>query len=188
MHQPGLVDGFQPGQELERYLARLAELQRAACAQDLGQRRAVDVLHRHQLPAVELLQVEDPADVRRDHLAGAAHLLAQGLQGPLVGQELGPQSLEGHVHAELQVEGPPDLAHAATAELRADAVAVAENLAGRQEASGALHGELRSVALDMRRLAPGLAARDRRPAGGTDTLDPRLLAQHGPAGRAIHRR
>ncbi len=74
-------------------------------------------------------QVENPADVRRDHLAGGAHLLTQGLESTLVLQQARVQRLESHVDAQLEVERAPHFAHASPAEARADLVAIAEHLA-----------------------------------------------------------
>ena len=96
----------------------------------IGQRHPVDELHRHQLPAVELDQVEDAADVWRDHFAGRADFLAQAVERPLVGQQRHPHGLERHVDPQLEIEGAKDLAHAAASEQRADAIAVAEHMAG----------------------------------------------------------
>ncbi len=132
VHQAGLVDRFQAGQELRGDLPGLRELQRGPHPEDVQERDAVDVLHRHQLLAVELHQVEDPADVRRDHLAGGADLLAQRLQSARVLEQLWPQRLQRHVDAQLEIGGPPDLAHPAAAQKRANAVALAQDLAGRE--------------------------------------------------------
>ncbi len=57
-----------------------------------------------------------------------AHLLPQGLERPLVLEQLSAQRLERHVDTQLQIEGPPDLAHAAAAQERPDPVAVAQDL------------------------------------------------------------
>ena len=81
MDEACIVDGFETGQELRGDLSCLVEVQRRPFLENLLQRRAVDVLHRHQLLTVELLEIEDPADVGRDHLARRADLLAQGLEG-----------------------------------------------------------------------------------------------------------
>ena len=87
MDQAGGVDRLESGQELRGDVARLLQVQRASLAQHVGQRHAVHVLHRHQLAAVELDEVEHAADVRRDNLARRAHFLAQAGQRALVGEQ-----------------------------------------------------------------------------------------------------
>ena len=77
------MDRLEPGEELRGDVLRLFQLERTSLLEDAEQRRAVDVLHRHQLAAVDLDEIEDPADVGRDHLAGGADLLAQQLEAPL---------------------------------------------------------------------------------------------------------
>jgi hypothetical protein len=76
--EPRGVDRLEPRQELRGELARLLQPQGAAFPQHVGERHAVDELHRHELQALELREIEDPAHVRRDDLARGAHLLAQG--------------------------------------------------------------------------------------------------------------
>ena len=61
--QTGLVDGLEPGQKLRGDVLGFLELERAALLQDAEQGRTVHVLHRHQLAALHLDQVENPADV-----------------------------------------------------------------------------------------------------------------------------
>ena len=87
VHEPGGVDGLEPGQELRGDLAGLLESERASLAQQVGERHPVDELHRHQLAAVELDEVEDAADVRRDDLARRADFLPQAVECPLVGDQ-----------------------------------------------------------------------------------------------------
>ena len=136
VHEPGGVDRLEPGQELRGDLAGLLEIQRASLAQQIGQGHPVDELHRHQLTAVELDQVEDAADVRRDDLACRADFLPQAVEGPLVGEQRHPHRLERDIHPQLEIEGAKNLAHAAAAEQRADAIAFAEHLARSQRVDG----------------------------------------------------
>ncbi len=49
--------------------------------------------------------------------AGGPHLAAQKLAAPFVLEQIHPHRLEGDLDPQLEVEGPPDLAHAAAAEL-----------------------------------------------------------------------
>ena len=129
VHEPRAVDGIEAGQELRREIARLRQIQRTTFAQHVGQRDAVDVLHRHQLAAVELDQVEHAAHVRRDDLARRAHFLAQAGQRALVGQQRAAHRLQGDVDAQLEVEGAEHFSHAAAAEQHADAIPIAKDLA-----------------------------------------------------------
>ena len=134
------MDGLEPGQELRRDLPGLLEAERASLLQHVGERDPVHELHRDQLAAVELDEVEHAAHVRRDHLARRADFLAQAVQRPLVGDQPGSHRLEGDVHAQLEIEGAKDLPHAAAPEQRADAVAVAENLARGESWDGGADG------------------------------------------------
>ena len=69
-------------------------------------------------------QVDDAADVWGDHLADEACLLVDPLPAGSV------QRLEGHLDAQLEIEGEPDVAHATAAEQPADLVALVEHCAG----------------------------------------------------------
>ena len=134
VHEAGGVDGLEPGQELRGDVAGLLESERASLAQELGQRDPVDELHRHELAAVDLDQVEDAAHVRRDDFARRADFLAQAVERPLLGQQRPPHRLQRDVDTELQIEGAKDFPHAAAPEQRADTVATTEDLAGGQRA------------------------------------------------------
>ncbi len=166
MYQTGVVNRFEPGQELRRDLARLVELEGRALAQHLGQGLPVDVLHRHQLAAVHFFQLENPAHVRGDHLARGAHLLTQGLESTLVLEQARMQRLERHVDAELEVEGAPHLAHPSPAEAGADLIAIAEHLAGAELGGARIDGGSLGVVLGanlvvQRRLLDGQACQTR---------------------------
>jgi hypothetical protein len=87
---------------------------------------------------VHLDQVEDPADVGRDHLARGADLASQQVEASFVLEEILAQRLQRHLDPQLEVEGPPHLTHPSPAELRANLVAVAQHLALSEEALG--HG------------------------------------------------
>jgi hypothetical protein len=54
VHQARRVDRLETGQKLERDIPGLGQIERRPRAQDLPQGDTVDVLHRHQLPTVEL--------------------------------------------------------------------------------------------------------------------------------------
>ena len=131
--EPGLVDGLEPGEELRGDVLGFFQLERPALLEHAEQRRPVDVLHGDQLAAVDLDEVEDPADVGRDHLAGGPHLLAQHLQPPLGLEELIPERLEPDLDPQLEIEGAPDLAHPTATEHLEDLVPVAQHLTGGEE-------------------------------------------------------
>jgi hypothetical protein len=132
VHEAGLVDRLEPGEELGGDLAGLLERERAAPLQALGEGLAVDELHRDELLAVLGDEVEDAADVGGDDLACRAHLTAEQLARLLAVHLLGADGLERDVDAQLEVERAEDLAHAAAAEQLADLVALAEDAAGGQ--------------------------------------------------------
>ena len=69
-------------------------------------------------------EVEDAADVGGHDGAGGADFAPEKLLGLLLQREVGAERLEGDGHAELQVEGEPDLAHAAPSQEGAELVAV----------------------------------------------------------------
>ena len=147
MDQPGLVNRFEAGQELRGDVLRLFQLQRPAFLEHAEQGRAVDVLHRHQLAALDLDEVEDPADVRRHHLTGSADLLPQQLETALGFEELRPQRLQRHLDPQLEVEGVPHLTHPAAAEHLEDLVALAEHLALGERPQPLRHVEGLALAL-----------------------------------------
>jgi hypothetical protein len=129
MRFSGLVDRLQPGQELRGDLLRLGRVERSPILQHLQQRGAVHVLHGHQLLAVDLDQIEHPADVGRHHLARRPDLRPERLSPGLVDHQLWPYPLERHLHPQLEVEGVPHLAHPTRTEQRLDPIAVAEHAA-----------------------------------------------------------
>lgn len=122
VHEPRRVHRVEPGEELQRQVPGLAQRKGAALLEKGQERLAVDVLHRQELPPVHLNQVEDPAHVRGDDLPSGAHLLAEKLAARLVLVERRVQRLQGHVDAQLQVEGLPHLAHPAPSEEPLDPV------------------------------------------------------------------
>ncbi len=127
MHQAGVVDGFEAGEHLGGEVASFVELEGAALLQKVFEGRSIDVLHGDELGAVQLDQIEDAADVRGDHLARGAHLLAERFESPLVLEQALVQRLECDVDPQLQVEGAPHFPHPSSAEPGANAVALAED-------------------------------------------------------------
>ena len=133
--EPRLVDRIEPGEELRGDLARLLELERPALAEQVGQGGALEVLHGDQLEVLLGRQIEDPANVRRDHLPGRADFLAHQLRGLVVRQQLRAQGLERHLDAQLEVESAPHLAHATAAEQPQKAVTVSQDSTGAERGS-----------------------------------------------------
>ena len=140
MHQARIVDGFEAGEKLGGNLTGLIEVERAPVSENLLQRCAVDVLHRHQFLTVELLKVEDPADVRRDHLASRAHFLAKSFECVGVLNQLRAQGFQRHVLTQLQIVGPPNLTHPAPTQQGPNPVTLAMNLAFFEGVAGVLEG------------------------------------------------
>ena len=134
MHDAPLVRGGEAGADLARDLER-AVLRKAADAPE--QRReilAVDVLHRQERVALDFVDVVDAADVRMRHLPRHPHFGVElreprGIAIDRLGQEFQRDRL-----AELQVVGAIDLTHAALCRAADDAVAPAEEGAGREAA------------------------------------------------------
>ena len=111
---------------------------RAALADDLLERPALDVLHRDVVGAVPLAAVEDADDVRVLQAGGARRLAAEALDELLVLGEAAVEQLERDAAAELLVLGAVDVGHAAGAEPLDDAVAaVDERVAARRSPSAA---------------------------------------------------
>ena len=61
--EAGLVDRLEPGEELRGDVLGFFQLEWPALLKHPKQCRPVDVLHRDQLAAIDLDEVEDPADV-----------------------------------------------------------------------------------------------------------------------------
>lgn len=132
MHQPRIVDRGQPGQQLRGDLAGRCQIQGAVLRQLMDQRAPVDVLHRYQLLIVRQLQIEDPADVGRNHFAGRQYLAPHELHDALICQQFPAHRLERHLHPKLEVKGLPYLAHATVTQQGPDPVAITQP-PGRQK-------------------------------------------------------
>ena len=130
-----VVRGGEPRAELARDLDRLVRRKPPDAPQERGQVLAVDVLHREEVPSLDLADVVDAADVGVGDAAREAHLGVEALEPGRLGRELRRQELQGDGLAELEVVGAVDLAHAAAADEADDAVALAEDRAGREAAA-----------------------------------------------------
>ena len=120
---------------LARDLDRLVGRKPPDAPQQRGQVLAVDVLHREEVPSLDLADVVDAADVGVRDAAGVADLGVEAVDPGRLRGELRRQELQRDRLPELQVVGAVDLAHAAAADEADDAVALAEDRAGREAAA-----------------------------------------------------
>jgi hypothetical protein len=121
----------------ERVLGR----QGARAGEHRAQRLALDHLHREVRDAVR--EHAEVVNVRRVGVVDARHglrLAHEAADGPLVGDELMAEELEGDVTAEHQVPGAVDDAHPAAADERLDLVAVGDGLADERLVGGQSRG------------------------------------------------
>src|SRR6185503_19287794 len=86
----------------------------------------------HEMRAVRFDDVVDPADVRMRDLAPEAHLVMEPLEIGRVALAARREKLQRDGLAELRVVRAIDLAHAALAEDRGDAIAAGDDGAGRE--------------------------------------------------------
>ncbi len=127
MQHPAFVCRGQPGAELSCDVERLVLGQPADASQQRGQILAIDVLHRQEGQAVGLADVVHPADVLVSDLAGEPHFVVELGQARGIAFERCRQELQRERLPELEVVGPIDLAHAALAESRDDAIPLADD-------------------------------------------------------------
>ncbi|MFN8094860.1 MAG: hypothetical protein U0599_22040 [Vicinamibacteria bacterium] len=125
----GLVGGGEPRADLPRDLEGLVLGQAADAPGERGHVLAVDVLHREEVLAVRLADVEDAAHRGVRDLAREAHLLVEAGEGGAVPGEGRRQELQRHRLGQLEVVGPVDLPHPAPAEEADDPVAAPDHRA-----------------------------------------------------------
>ncbi len=133
MHDPDRVRGREAFAQLHRDRQQAPPRHRAR--RELRERRALDQLHRQELHARVLADVEHARDVAVLDPPGQAHLAAKPFDR-VVGQPVA-QDLERDVLAELGVDRRVHAPHAAAAEPAHDAIAVRDQLGhgrGRQPA------------------------------------------------------
>ena len=106
---------------------RARQRQAAFAAEDRVQVLAVHVGHRDELQALDVAEVVNPEDVLVRDLRAEQQLLLEALHGGGVGDEAGPDDLDGDVAIELAVVRLVDAAHPAFAEGVLDVVARAED-------------------------------------------------------------
>ena len=107
--------------DLDPDLEELPELEGPA-PDPLGQRLALEQLHRDEVLALVLVDLVDRADAGVVERRGGARLALEALERGRVLRHLRGQELQRDVAAELRVLGLVDDAHAAAAELRSDPV------------------------------------------------------------------
>ena len=133
VHDALVVHGRESGAQVARELERLVRRQPADARQERREILAVHVLHRDEVPPVDLHHVVEPAHVRVRDLAPDAHLGEQPLQEHGIVGHAAPKELERDWLTELDVLCPVDFAHAAPAERRDDPIAAGEQSSRRED-------------------------------------------------------
>ena len=111
---------------------RLERRQRAAAGDQVGERLAVDVLHRDVRDAVGLADVEDLDDVRVRQPRGDPPLAEEARAQVVVAGEILGETLERDVAAELDVAGEVDHGHRAVTERPLDLVPAGDGRRGQR--------------------------------------------------------
>ena len=128
------VRGGEAGADLARDLERASSgkrpMRRSSDARSSPSTYSID----RNVCAVDLADVVDAADVRMRHLPRHPDFGVQLRQARRIAVDVGRQELQRDRLPELQVVGAIHLAHAAAAEPADDAVAAAEERAGREAA------------------------------------------------------
>ena len=101
--------------------------QRAAARDELGERLAVDVLHRHERTAVVLADVVDVHDVRMREPRGEPCLAEKARAQLVVAREILGEALQRDGAVELDVAGEVDDRHRAVAERALELVAARDH-------------------------------------------------------------
>ena len=117
VHHAVLVYALEPEGRLADDLAGVGDRQRVAAAEHLAGAQAVDVLHDQQARAADLAGVVGADDVRMIDRPGGLHLAVEAGDRAFVPGVVGAQELHGDHAAEPGMEGLPDRAHSAFAEL-----------------------------------------------------------------------
>src|SRR4029077_13405355 len=118
------VGGGETGAELARNLQALVGGQPANAPEQGGQVFSIHVFHSEKNAAIGFTDVEDPADVGMRDLAGKTHFGVKALQSIFVAGKRYRQELERNGLAEFQIICAVNLAHAAFANERDDAIAL----------------------------------------------------------------
>ena len=156
----------------------------ALLLQDRREVPPVDELHRQELDAVHLAEVEDAQDVGVRDAARELDLALEALQRIGVLGDVGADELQGDVAVELLVVHEIDGAHAAHAEQALDAVPVTDLEARRQHDRGHAPRRLAGPLLERR----GAAHRGHgRQLGGDGSSGTTTPAEDEPAAQAVLR-
>ncbi len=132
MDDVAFVRGGEAGANLPRNLERAVFGETADAAEQRCEILAVDVFHRQEGAAVDLVDVVDAADVGVRHLARHAHFGVQLRQLRRIAVDVGGQELERDRLTELEIVGAINLAHPAAPAALDDAIAAAEQRARRE--------------------------------------------------------
>ena len=130
--ETGRVRRCERARRLRAERRRLERRQRAAAGDELGERLAVDVLHRDVRDAVGLADVEDLDDVRMRQPRGDPPLAQEARAQVLVAREILGEALERDVAAELDVAREVDDRHRAVTERALDLVPAGDERRGQR--------------------------------------------------------
>ena len=123
---PLRVSVAERGRDLVGDLGGLHRVDVSVGAQDVGQRAALHVLHRHEVGVRVLAPVVHGDDVGVGQVGGGLGLATEALDEVRIGRELGEQHLDGHQAVEQQVARQEDVGHAAASDALLNFVAVVE--------------------------------------------------------------
>ena len=160
MDHAAFVRGGEAGAHLPRDLERAIFREPSDAAQQRAEILAVHVLHRQEGVSVDLVDVVHAADVRVRDLARHPHFGVQLRQPRRVAIDVGRQELQRDRLTELEIVRAEHFAHPAAAQPSDDAIAAAEDGAGREAAVIDRAG--RGEPAGRRRVALGTAAPGRR--------------------------
>ncbi len=103
--EPPVVQGLEPGGELQREVEGLLGGQPLLLVQEGLEGDAVHELHADVEPALLLSRPVDPADVRVAHLAGENHLRGEAADHFRMAGDVGAQDLDRHLLGQDPVTG-----------------------------------------------------------------------------------
>ncbi len=127
VHHAAAVGEAERGGDLAGDLRGLHRADVAVGPQDVGERAALHVLHRHEVGVGVLAPVVHADDVGVVEVGRRLRLAAEALDEVRVDGELGEQHLDRHRPVEQQVARQEHVGHAAAPDALLDFVAVVEN-------------------------------------------------------------
>ncbi len=107
------MDCIQSGQELRCDISCVPQLQRSFLFDHFHQRDSIDVFHGDQFVISFADQIENAADIGRNHFASDAHFAPDHVKRVLITLQIPPQCLERHIHSKLYIVRMPHFAHSA---------------------------------------------------------------------------